>query len=268
MELSDWVIRTLERRSRTSRIKAFISKVGTRITESLDCHCPGNLIVGLKAFIRLCLDTCKVGIFYLSMLKGLMLISVLMYASNQILQHHFETVDGYDMDKSIVYLIFILVSSKVGLFILYLSNWKSLSKYCYRRTGKTHTLIKLCSVLFPFHFAILEHSRLAGLNKAHEKELQDVFNDIKKKEETRKVREKYIAVLQMMKSVKENSIAIDKLYVQAQLVRTVFERMPLCIILVSLFIACRGMSGKKIIVIFIKINHFLMFEMNSSTWKL
>ena len=249
MELSDWVICTLERRSRISRLKALISKVGKRITESLDCHCPGKFIVGLKGFIRLCLDTCKVGIFYLSMLKGLMLISVLMYASNRILQHHFETVDGYDMDKSIVYLIFILVSSKLGLVVLYLSNWKSLSKYCYRRTEKTHTLIKLCSVLFPFHFAILEHSRLTGLNKTHEKELQDVFNDIKKKEEASKVREKYITVLQMMKSVKENSIAIDKLYVQAQLVRTVFERMPLCVILVSLFIACRGMSRMKIIII-------------------
>ena len=249
MELSDWVIRTLDRRSRISRIKAFISKVGMCITESLDCHCPGKLIVGLRAFIRLCFDTCKVGIFYLSMLKGLMLISVLLYASNQILQHHFETVDGYDMDKSIVYLIFIFVSSKLGLIVLYLSNWKSLSKYCYRRTEKTHTLIKLCSVLFPFHFAILELSRLAGLNKAHEKELQDVFNDIKKKEEASKVREKYIAILQKMKSVKENSIAIDKLYVQAQLVRTVFERMPMCVTLVSLFIACRGMSCKKMIMI-------------------
>ena len=257
MELSDWVIRTLERRSKIPRLKAFISKVGTRITESLDRHCPGILIVGLRAFIRLCFDTCKVGVFCLSMLKGLMLISVLMYASNQILQHHFETVDGYDMDKSIVYLIFIFVSSKLGPIVLSLSNWKSLSKYCYRRTDKTHTLIKLCSVLFPFHFAILELSRLTRLKKAHEKELQDVFNDIKKKEEAWKVREKYIAVLQMMKSVKENSIAIDKLYVQAQLVRTVFERMPLCVILVSLFIACRGKSGKKIIMILIKSDYIL-----------
>ena len=242
MELSDWVIRTLERRSRLSRLKSFISRFKAKAMEKLPCKPTGKLIIGLKTFFRLCLDTCRVGIFYLSVLKGLMLISVLMYASNEILQHHFETVDGYDMDKSIVYLIFILISSSLGLIVLQLANWSSLSKFCYRRTEKTHLLIKVCSVLFPFHFTILELSRLERLYKIHENELQDIFNDIKKKEETRKTREKYITVLQMMKGVKENSIAIDKLYVQAQLMRTVFERMPLCIIFVSLFIACRGMS--------------------------
>ena len=240
MELSDWVINTLERRSKISRLKTSARKAKLKAKAALGCNSTGKLITTLKAFIRLCLDTCKVGIFYISMLKGLMLISILMYASNHILLNRFQTVDGYDMDKTVIYLIFVLVSSSLGLVVLQLTNWKTLQKFCYRRSEKSHILIKLCSLIFPFHFAILELSRLNKLYKTHERDLQNVFNDIKKKEEASKIREKYISVLQMMKAVKENSIAIDMLYVQAQLVRTIFDRMPLCAIFVSLFIACRG----------------------------
>ena len=176
MELSDWVIHTLERRSKIPRLKSMTQRTRTHIMEKLGCHSTGKSTA--RKLCILFLDTCKVGLFYLTMLKGLMLISVLLYASREILLHRFETVDGYDMDKIIAYLIFILVTSALGLVVLQLANWKSLTKYCYRRSEKSHLLIKLCSVLFPFHFAILELSRLKRLYKAHEMELQDVFNDI------------------------------------------------------------------------------------------
>ena len=99
MELSDWVINTLERRSKISRLKTACRNAKSKVKDALGCYSSGKLITLLKIFVQLCLDTCKVGIFYVSMLKGLMLISILMYASNHILLNRFQTVDGYNMDN-------------------------------------------------------------------------------------------------------------------------------------------------------------------------
>ena len=243
MELSDWVISTLERKQPIPRIKSSSKRARNCILQKLDYDPMGKHTKRIEKLGVLFIDTIKAGIIYLSMVKDLVLYSLLVYTSKYILLHRFETVDGYDMDKVAIYLIFVVTSSKLALVILQLANWNVLHGYCYNRPPGSHLLIKICAVIFPFHFPLLERSRLKQLTREQDSDLRTVFNDIKKKEEATKTRKQFISILHKMKGVKDNSLLVNKMYVQAQLTTTILERMPLCAILASLFITCRGKSG-------------------------
>ena len=240
MDLSDWVINTLERRNTAAKTKSSIRKMGNYISEKLHIDCTGRTGKRLIDMMIVIQDTIKAGAFYLPMIKNLAIISILHHLSTHILLHRFTTVAGYDMDRVIYYLAFIVISSKIAIALLHLANWKLLHGYCYKRPARSYLLIKMCTLVFPVHFAILELSRLKRVNREHLSDLQDVFNDMKKKEEVKKTRCQFLSVLHMMKQAKTNSILVHKFYIQIQLIETILERMPLCVILASLFYACRG----------------------------
>ena len=240
MELSDWVINTLERTQKISRAKASANKLKAYILEKLHYDSTRRCAQMFKRLINLFIDTCKIGLFYLTMIKDFALISILLHASKHILLSRFETVAGYDMDKVIYYLMFVVGSSKLALVIHQLANWKVFNGFCYSRSNRSHMLIKVCTIVFPLHFAILELTRLKFLNRDYETELKKVFNDIKKKEDEKKTKNRFNAVLHRMKGAKQSSVIVHKMYIQLQLTSTILERMPLCAILASLFIACKG----------------------------
>ena len=240
MELSDWVISTLERTQAAGRTKSAINRMGDYALESLHLDCTGRLTKKLKEAAIVIKDTIKVGQFYLTTIKILAIISIFLHASTHILFHRFDTVAGYNLDFVMDYLVFVVVSSKLAISLLHLVSWKLLDGYCYKRPKRFHLLIKMCTIAFPVHYGILELSRLRRLIREHENDLKDVFNDMKKREEVRKTRKKFLSVLQMIKDAQNNSIQVNKFYIQVQLLGTLLERMPLCAILASLFIVCRG----------------------------
>ena len=67
MELSDWVIHTLERRSKIPRLKSMTQRTRTRIMEILGCKSKGKFIRTLRKLGILVLDTCKVGLLVILM---------------------------------------------------------------------------------------------------------------------------------------------------------------------------------------------------------
>ena len=154
MELSDWVISTLERKQPIPRIKSSSKRARNCILQKLDYDPMGKHTKRIEKLGVLFIDTIKAGIIYLSMVKDLVLYSLLVYTSKYILLHRFETVDGYDMDKVAIYLIFVVTSSKLALVILQLANWNVLHGYCYNRPPGSHLLIKICAVIFPFHITL------------------------------------------------------------------------------------------------------------------
>ena len=239
-ELSDWVILTLERRSKLSKLKLSSQILGTRCMGKRNPNSPSRIRKIFTRLVTLFIDTVKVGLYHLTMLKGLFVYSILQHASNNILLHRFETVGGYDMEKLSYYVVFVVISSKITIGVMNVLNWKSLDGYCFNRTNRSRILIKMCVILFPFHFSTYELRRHQTWKRLQEYSLIRFLDMGKNKEGAIETKDQFSRTINMMNELKDSNILADKMHIHAQLLTTIFERLPFCVILAAMYLASKG----------------------------
>ena len=239
-ELSDWVILTLERRRKLSKLKLSYQNLGTSCLGKRNPDSPSGIRKSFARLVTLFIDTVEVGLYHLTMLKGLFLYSILQHASSKILRHRFETVGGYDMEKLSYYVVFVVVSSKITIGVMNVLNWKSLDCYCFNRTNRSRILIKMCVILFPFHFSTYELRRHQTLKRLQEYSLIRVLDMGKKKEGAIETKDQFRRTINMVNELKDNTTLTNKMHIHAQILTTIFERLPFCVILAAMYLACKG----------------------------
>ena len=239
-QLSDWVILTLERRKKLSKLKLSSQILGTMCLGKRNPASPGIIRKSFNRLVTFFIDTVKVGLYHLTMLKGLFLYSILQHASNKILRHRFETVGGYDMEKLSYYVVFVVVSSKITIGVMNVLNWKSLDGYCFNRTNRSWILIKMCVILFPFHFSTYELRRHQTLKRLQEYSLIHVLDMGKNKEVAVETKDQFRRTSNMVNELNDSTILANKMHIHGQILTTIFERLPLCVILAAMYLACKG----------------------------
>ena len=239
-DLSDWVILTLERRRKLSKLKLSSQIFGTMCMGKRNPDSPSRIRKSFARLVTLFIDTVKVGLYHLTMLKGLFLYSILQHASNKILRHRFETVGGYDMEKLSYYVVFIVVSSKITIGVMNVLNWKSLDGYCFNRTNRSRILIKMCVILFPFHFSTYELRRHQTLKRLQEYSIIHVLDMGKNKEDAIETKDQFRRTINVVNELKDSTILANKIHIHAQILTTIFQRLPFCVILAAMYLACKG----------------------------
>ena len=119
-------------------------------------------------------------------------------------------------------------------------SWKSLDGYCFNRTNRSRMLIKMCFILFPFHFSTYELRRHQTLKRLQEYSLIRVLDMGKNKEGAIETKDQFRRTINVVNELKDNTTLTNKMHIHAQILTTIFERLPFCVILAAFYLDCKG----------------------------